>query len=162
MTDLIEQYAANFELKRNLAGQLQLTTSDGQIYDDIYPVRAFPISAPQSGFSLLSRGGQELAWITNINGLPVATQALITQELSQREFMPVIQQIHQVSSFATPSTWTVETDRGQTTLVLKAEDQIWRLSATSLLIIDSYGINFIIRDLDQLDKHSRKLLDRFL
>ena len=125
-------------------------------------MRAFPISAPQAGFSLLSRDGQELAWITEIHELPQATQALITEELAMREFMPVIKQIIQVSSFATPSTWTVETDRGQTTLVLKAEDQIWRLSATSLLITDSYGINFIIRDIDALDKHSRKLLDRFL
>ena len=97
-----------------------------------------------------------------MTGLPIEFQQLIEDELAQREFMPVIQRIKHVSSFATPSTWEVETDRGNTQLVLKAEDQIWRLAHTSLLITDSYGVNFLIRDSDQLDKHSRKLLDRFL
>ena len=152
----------DFKIARNLAGKLQFTASDGKVYDGAYPVRAFPISAPQDGLSLLNQEGHELVWITCMTGLPIEFQQLIEDELAQREFMPVIQRIKHVSSFATPSTWEVETDRGNTQLVLKAEDQIWRLAHTSLLITDSYGVNFLIRDSDQLDKHSRKLLDRFL
>lgn len=152
----------DFKLSRNLAGKLQLTTSDGKVHDGVYPVRAFPIAAPEEGLSLLNQDGQELAWITSMTDLPVATQQLIEEELAQREFMPVIHRIIHVSNFATPSTWDVETDRGHTQLILKAEDQIWRLTPTSLLITDSHGVNFLVRDLDQLDKHSRKLLDRFL
>jgi hypothetical protein len=30
------------------------------------------------------------------------------------------------------------------------------------MITDSYGIHFLLRNIDQLDKASRKLLDRFL
>ncbi|HSG22318.1 MAG TPA: DUF1854 domain-containing protein, partial [Azonexus sp.] len=44
----------------------------------------------------------------------------------------------------------------------KGEEEIRRLSHTRLLIADSNGIEFLIRDLSQLDQHSRKLLDRFL
>ena len=152
----------DFKLARNLAGKLQFTASDGKVYDGVYPVRAFPISAAQDGLSLLNQAGHELVWITCMTELPIELQQLIEEELAQREFMPVIQRIKHVSSFATPSTWEVETDRGNTQLLLKAEDQIWRLAHTSLLITDSYGVNFLIRDSDQLDKHSRKLLDRFL
>ncbi len=158
----VEPKSLDFKLSRNPAGKLQLTTSDGQVYDGVYPVRAFPISAPEDGLSLLNQEGQELAWITCMTDLPLATQQLIEEELAQREFMPVIHRINHVASFATPSIWDVETDRGHTQLILNAEDQIWRLTATSLLITDSHGVNFLIRDIERLDKHSRKLLDRFL
>jgi hypothetical protein len=69
-------------------------------------------------------------------------------------------------SFATPSTWQVETDRGPTELILKSEDDIRRLRGTrypqGLLIADSNGIQFMIRDRSALDAHSQKILKRFL
>jgi hypothetical protein len=89
-------------------------------------------------------------------------RALLEEELASREFMPEIRSIRQVSSFATPSTWQVETDRGETSFVLKGEDDIRRISASTLLIADSNGIHYLLRDLQALDKPSRKLLDRFL
>jgi hypothetical protein len=149
-------------LLRNDSGRLQLSTADGTIHDGVYPVRAFPITAPDQGLSLMSANGHELLWLERLSDLDDNSRALLTAELAQREFMPEIQRIMQVSSFATPSSWRVATDRGETTLLLKAEDHIRRLTATSLLIADSHGINFLIRDIEQLDKHSRKLLDRFL
>jgi hypothetical protein len=36
------------------------------------------------------------------------------------------------------------------------------LTHSSLLISDNHGIDFLIPEIEQLDKHSRKLLDRFL
>ena len=153
---------ADFSLIRNAAGRLVLTTSDGNVHKSVFPVRAFPISAPAEGLSLIGENGHELAWVASLEALPIATRSLIESELARREFMPEIRSISNVSSFATPSTWQVETDRGDTELVLKAEDHIRRLTHTSLLITDGHGVNFLIRDIDQLDNHSRKLLDRFL
>ena len=46
--------------------------------------------------------------------------------------------------------------------MLKGEEDIRRLSQTRLLIADSHGIQFLVRDIGTLDRHSRKLLDRFL
>jgi hypothetical protein len=82
--------------------------------------------------------------------------------MTQREFMPRILKLYGVSSFVTPSTWDIETDRGQTTLLLKGEEDIRRLSASVLLVTDGHGVQFLIRDLAQMDRYSRKLLDRFL
>lgn len=162
METLTAQSTADIKLTRNLAGRLQFTASDGKIHVGVFLVRAFPIAAPDEGFSLLNQEGRELVWINRLEDLPVTTRVLIEEELALREFMPEIQRINQVSSFATPSTWKVETDRGDTELVLKAEDHIRRLGHASLIITDSHDVNFLIRDSDQLDKHSRKLLDRFL
>ncbi len=154
--------AVDFKLQRNAAGRLVLTDAQGAIHDSVVPVRAFPISEPGEGLSLLGDDGHELAWINRLSDLPEEMRALIEAELAHREFMPEIERIKQVSSFATPSKWQVSTNRGDTELLLKAEDHIRRLSNTTLLIVDGYGVSFLIRNVDAMDHHSRKLLDRFL
>lgn len=157
---IIENFG--FTLTRNPSGQLVFTSADGTINTGVYPVRAFPISAPESGLSLFTSDGHELAWLSSLESLAPETRELIAQELAQREFMPHIKRITDVSSFATPSTWSIETDRGDTELVLKAEDHIRRLANNRLLIADSNSVYYLLDDLEKLDKHSRKLLDRFL
>ena len=152
----------DFKLSRNAAGRLVLTGADGVSHEGVVPVRAFPISAPDAGLSLLGEDGHELRWITRLSEVPEDTRSLLESELTQREFMPEIVGIKQVSSFATPSKWQVSTNRGDTELLLKAEDHIRRLTNTSLLITDGHGVSFMIRDVDALDKHSRRLLERFL
>lgn len=149
-------------LIRNPAGRLQLTTDDGIVHDGVVPVRAFPIAAPDEGISLVGRDSHEVLWIPHLQELSPEFAALIKAELTLREFMPDILRIVSVSSFATPSVWQLETNRGNAELTLKAEDHIRRLNQHSLLITDSHGMSFMIRDVDQLDRHSRKLLDRFL
>jgi hypothetical protein len=153
---------ANFKLTRNAAGRLEFTSGQGDIHQDVVPVRAFPLSSPETGISLTGSDGHELVWIENLADLPEATRTLLEAELSVREFTPTIRRINHVSSFATPSTWQISTDRGETELQLKAEDHIRRLPHAALLITDSHGVSFMVRDMEQLDAHSRKLLDRFL
>jgi len=155
-----------FTLARNSFGKLNYTGADGTTHEGITPVRAFALTAPDEGISLISAEGKELQWIDRLDDLPEAAHTLIAEELAQREFMPVIQRIVAVGSFATPSTWLVETDRGPTELILKSEDDIRRLRGTrypqGLLIADSNGIQFMIRDRSALDAHSQKILKRFL
>lgn len=153
---------ADFQLTRNAFGRLVFSRADGELHEGVVPVRAFPIQAPESGISLMGDEGHELAWIDRLTDLPDAIQKLIEEELASREFMPVIRSIRHVSSFATPSTWQVETDRGDTSFILKGEDDIRRIGAATLLIADSHSIHFLLRDIHALDRHSRKLLDRFL
>lgn len=152
----------DFILNRNSFGKLVVTLADGTAHEGVMPVRAFPISAADDGLSLMSTDGRELAWIARLEALPAPTRALLEAELAAREFMPEIRKIIGVSTYATPSTWTVQTDRGQTDLVLRGEEDIRRLTGTTLLISDSHGIHYLIRDQFALDKASRKILDRFL
>jgi len=82
--------------------------------------------------------------------------------LQEREFLPEIFRLVSVSSFATPSEWVVETSRGQTRLTLKAEEDIRRLSPGVLLLSDSHGVQYLIREPQRWDRHARRLLDRFM
>ncbi|WP_374618562.1 DUF1854 domain-containing protein [Pandoraea sp.] len=152
----------DFTLSRNAFGRLVLTDADGIAHEGVVPVRAFPIAAPGEGLALVSTEGRELVWLDSLDVLPEAMRALLHEELAAREFMPEVLRIKDVSTYATPSTWTVETNRGEASFVLRGEEDIRRLGAQTLLITDSHGIHFLIRDSGQLDKPSRKILDRFL
>jgi hypothetical protein len=156
--------ATGFRLARNPLGRLDYTAADGTLFEGVVPVRAFPIAAPSAGISIVSAQGKELAWIDQLDQLPPNERALVDDELASREFVPVIHKLLHVSTFSTPSTWDIETDRGPTQLVLKGEEDIRRLpgNRASLLITSGHGVVFLVRDLLTMDKHSKKLLERFL
>jgi Domain of unknown function (DUF1854) len=150
-----------YQLKRDALGQLVLIDAKGEAHIGVYPVRAFPITAPATGIGILNQSGKEVCWFSDIGLIPKAELALIEEELAAREFMPVIERITKVSTFATPSIWDIETDRGPTRIRLKGEEDIRRIAGNTLLIADSNGLQFLIKDSTQLDKISKKLLDRF-
>ena len=154
--------SALFQLSLDPFGKLIVTLSDGSQHLGAVVVRAFPIAAPQQSISILSAEGKELVWIDDLAQVPSNERHWVEQALQGREFMPEITRLDGVNSFSTPSIWRVQTSRGETELVLKGEEDIRRLSPTTLIVADAHGVQFLIRDLPSLDRHTRKLLDRFL
>lgn len=153
---------AAFELHRNALGQLVLRRSDGVVHVGVVPVRAFPLSAPDDGLSLVGADGHELAWVERLDALPGSQRQLVAEELAARDFQPEVIRLLGVSTFATPSHWRVETDRGTTEFVLKSEEDIRRLPDGGLLIASGQGVHYRVRDRAALDRASRRLLERFL
>jgi len=151
-----------FEIERDAFGRLVLTDGEGLRHVGVLPVRAFPLSAPDDGLSLVGSDGRELLWVDRVDALPKSWRALLSHELAARDFAPTLLKLHKVSSFGVPSTWSVATDRGETSFVLKAEEDIRRLDGGALLIASAHGVQFRIPDVKALDRASRKLLERFL
>jgi hypothetical protein len=149
------------QLAHNALGQLVFTAAEGQA-QVVTPVRAFAISAPDECISLVNETGHEVLWIERLADFPETARTVLQTELAQRDFMPVIEAITTVASYAVPSLWTVQTDRGPTQFVLKAEEDIRRLAGNALLIADGQGVQYLIRDRLALDDHSRRILKRFL
>ena len=151
-----------FDLQRDAFGRWVLVMADGTRHSPVTAVRAYPVSAPDQGVALMDADGHELQWVPNLLALAPDLQATLREAVDEREFLPQILRLDTVSSFLTPCTWTVQTDRGTTQFMLKGEEDIRRLTGTVLLINDANGVQYMIRDLAAMDKHSRKLLDRFL
>jgi hypothetical protein len=162
MNDIAVMAPSRFELLRNPFGRLVLTTSQGEVFEGVVPVRAFPIQSPEDGIAMVHTDGHEVAWVDRLAELPEPAQSLVREELATREFMPEILNIDSVTSFSTPCTWRVQTDRGPTRFVLRGDEDIRRVGPTILLVTDSHGIQFLIRDRLNLSKASQKILDRFL
>ena len=154
--------AVLFQLQRQPTGQLVLIDAEGRAHVGVVPVRAFPLAAPDEGISLVSTEGHELAWIEQLQALPAVMRTLLQEELALRDFVPEISHLKSVSTFGTPSVWTVETDRGETSFILKGEEDIRRLGRNALLIAGSEGVQYSVRDMTALDRASRRLLERFL
>ena len=152
----------DFQLERDAFGRLVLIDAQGERHVGVVPVRAFPLSAPLEGLSLVGSDGRECVWIDDMAQLPPMVRVLLKAELTVRDFAPTLLRLHKVSSFGVPSTWTVSTDRGDTEFVLKAEEDIRRLAGGALLIASASGVQFRIPDAKALDRASRKLLERFL
>ena len=155
-------HAIGLTLRLDPFGRLVARLADGTEHVGVSPVRAFPLSAPDVGFALLDAAGHELLWLASLSELTPSDQALFSAQLAAHEFTPEISRLTQVSTYNLPSTWSVETDRGPTTFVLKALEDIRAVTANSLLLADSHGIHYQIRDLQTLDKKSRRLLEHFL
>jgi hypothetical protein len=162
MSAITTNIASLFDLKRDAFGSLVLTTPTGEVVEGVVPIRAFPIQSPEVGISLVHTDGHEVAWVEELAAVPEPAQSLIREELLGREFMPEILSIDSVTSFSTPCTWHVKTDRGASAFVLRGDEDIRRVGPTILLVTDSHGIQFLIRDAASLSKESRKILDRFL
>ncbi len=150
------------KLERNPLGRWVWTDAQGQAHAPVLVVRAYPVTAPEQGVGIMDAEGHELAWFERLDRVALPLQAALREAVAEREFLPEIQRLKSVSSLVTPSVWTVQTDRGEARFMLKGEEDIRRLTGKTLIVSDADGVQYLIRDPLALDKHSRKLLDRFM
>ena len=151
-----------FRLERNSLKRLVLIDEDGFRFEDVEPIRAFPLSDPKHAISICDERGREVVYVESLDDLDAQTRAVVEEELAKREFVPVIQRILNMPGESEPSTWQVETDRGVTTFEVESEDFIHRRDPHQMSIVDTKGIRYLVPDTRKLDAHSRRVLDRFL
>jgi hypothetical protein len=148
-----------WRLERHDHGRLDLVDTNGRRHHDVDVVRAFPVTAPAGPVAIVAADGGELAWIEALAAMPGPLQTLLDRELSQREFLPVIQRIEAVSD-AEPAEWSVATDRGPHRFRVAHADDIARQADGGVFITDTYGMRYRIPRASALDPQSRRLLDK--
>ena len=153
----------DFTLEHDAWQQLVLVWKDGRRVPGVEPVRAFPISAPEGLLSICDADGQVLIRVDDFRELPAEVRSMLEEELSRREFVPVVSRIDRVIGERDPSQWRVVTDRGTTTFLMEDSDNdVRRLGPYRILLVDTHGIRYLIPDSRQLDAASRRILDRYL
>ncbi len=151
-----------FSLGHDDWGRLVLTDAEGNRCPGVEVVRAFPLSAPRQFVSICDPKGRELLWLDRLDDLPESLAQCVEEELSKREFLPIVHRIVSISSPVEPSEWEVETDRGPTFFMLDSEDDIHELDECRALITDAHGIRYLIPDKTKLDEGSLRYLERYL
>jgi hypothetical protein len=132
------------------------------VADQVMPVLAFPFSAPDESISIVDEYSKELAWLDRLDQLDADSQAVVKNYLAVREFRPTVLQITSVSTYSTPSIWTLETDKGPCKFELPTDESIRRLGGSRLVLTHANGMQFIIEDMFALDARSRQILARFM
>lgn len=140
-------------------GRLDFIDATGRVHGDVDLVRAFPITAPGGPMAVVGPDGNERAWVESVDSLAEPLRGEVLRELSSREFLPVIERIEAIAD-SDPAEWTVVTDRGPRRFPVASADDVERLADGSAFVLDVAGCRYRIQDIDALDPHSRRLLDR--
>jgi hypothetical protein len=151
-----------FDISRDAYGKLFYRDREGREAVGATIVRAFPLSDPERWISLCDAKGRELLCLETLDKLPENARRIIEQELADRDFAPVIEQVFRTSGTTEPCEWDVATDRGTAKLVLKSEEDVRRLGPHRAVIRDAFGVRFLIPDCRTLDANSRQIIERYL
>jgi hypothetical protein len=153
----------DYSLERDAWGRLVLVYSDGSRFIGVEATRAFPISSPKEYVCICDADGHEQLCIENPSELPADVKAVLDDELSRREFVPIVERILNVHAESDPSQWQIVTDRGPTEFLMEdSDDDVRRLGPNRILLVDTHGIRYLIPDTQALDATSRRILDRYL
>lgn len=140
-------------------GGLVLVTPAGQRHERVGIVRAFPLSAPDGPLAILDATGRELVWAAAVGDFPDGSRQQVTERLAAGEFRPRIDAILSASR-QEPISWEVLTDRGRHQFELAGADAVIRHPDGSATVTDAAGICYLIPAVQQLDRRSRRLIDR--
>lgn len=150
--------APGWSLVRRPHGRVDLVTADGTTFPDVDILRAFPLTAPHGPVAVVAADGTEVTWIESLDDLSGDLRQRILEELSAREFLPVISCIEAIAD-TDPAEWTVETDRGKRRFAVASGEDVERLPDGSAFVVDTAGGRYRIVDVGALDPRSRRLLD---
>ena len=143
-------------------GQVNVRDDHGNSFENVSPVRLFPLSRPHYWIALLDASGRELVCIDHPEKLGELNQGILENELTKREFVPILQRVVWVSGNSEPCEWRVETDRGPTSFILKDEGDVRRLGENGVIVVDSFGIRYFIPDRNTLDQYSCRVIEWYV
>ena len=136
---------------------------DGRKFENLEPRRLFPASDLEKYITLLDESGTEQAVIRDLRTLPPQERQTVEDCLREHYLIPQIQQIVSCNERFNSITLHTVTDRGPADI----EIQMW---ARGLKIIQGYRVlvrdvndnRYEIADVTRLDKHSQRILSRYL
>ncbi|MFM7033665.1 MAG: DUF1854 domain-containing protein [Planctomycetia bacterium] len=158
-SDQVHGVTGRWRLERHAHGRLSLIDSAGVQHHNVDVLRGFPITAPRGSVAIVAADGTELAWIDSLESAPGPLREMLEQELSQREFLPVIERIETVSD-GEPAEWSVMTDRGPRRFKVAHADDIARLPDDSAFVTDIDGIRYRIESLARLPLQDRRMIEK--
>jgi Domain of unknown function (DUF1854) len=120
--------------------------------------RCFPWTFPERYISLQSDDNTELAFVSDPKELSAASQAALSQALSEAGFVFLIQRVHSVEEDFELRCFKVETPQGPRAFQTALDAWPRETPDGGLLIEDVAGDVFRIEDPGALDPRSRELL----
>ncbi len=164
---------ANARFQKSAGGliSLEVTQPSGKVefFERIVPVRAFPISSPESFISIrepdsrMGGRGAEIGMIEDPSSFPPEIVSLLQEELSRRYFTPAIKKIHSFHEKFGFCYWDVSTGAGRIEFIMtNPTGSIRTLEDGRVFLYDIDGNCFTVENLHDLDKRSYRMLENYL
>ena len=163
----------NAAFARSVGGLLSmtLTKEDGttEEFERVIPVRAFPITDPDSFICIREpdtkkKGkGEEIGMIDRLDAFDELAQTLILEELDRRYFTPTIKKIHSLHEKYGYLYFDVTTSAGRSEFIMANPSGSFRtLEDGRIFMYDIDGNCFCIPNPEALDKASLKKIEIYL
>ncbi len=125
--------------------------------------RAFPLSDEDRYISFFDSRDTYLGMIKDPTGLDSESMEILREELSWRYFTPQITRLDRVENTAGRTFIEGDTDRGYMSVSFSGmREHMVEASADRFIITDNHGNRFEIKDLEKLDRRSRKYIRRMI
>ena len=145
-------------LNRDAFGKLHVSIGN-TTYEDMRPVRCYPLSAPSRYIGLFDAEDREIGLIDDLNNIDPRSRKILTEELELKCLVIPIRTIRAVESRHGVTTWQLETARGFRLVHVRDRSDIRRLAGRRVILTDVHGMRFEILDTDKLDTRSLALLE---
>jgi hypothetical protein len=167
--DLVLLDPAQVTLFRTNGAAVRATITDPVLgpertYLRVQVARAFPLSLPDRYIGLRDDKDKEIGMLVTLDGLDRDSRAILDEELARRYFVPKILRFISFTEDFGNYTFTVETDRGESTFpVSNLRDSLTELLPRGrYLLTDREGERYEIPDIERLDAKTYALLQRFV
>lgn len=148
---------APIQLKRDPDGRLYIH-SNPETWTPVTIRPCFPWSRPGTFLSLRDAENREYALIPDPENLPDPSRTALLEALRETRFTFTIQSVIRVENDFELRVWSVKTAQGQRSFCTKTDDWPRRLDDGRVVFTDLGGDLFVIENLENMDKHSRRLL----
>lgn len=162
----------NAFFKESEGGLISMILKKGdkeEFFERVVPVRAFPVSEPDSFISIREPDtkdvgkGAEIGLIENLNDFDENSVSLIKKELDKRYFTPIIQKIYSIKEQFGFLYFEVLTSAGKSSFVMNnPSSNIRVLEDKRSLIYDIDGNCFEIPEISKMDKASFRKIEIYL
>jgi hypothetical protein len=131
---------------------------DGEAFRDVVARRLFPISRKAHYVSFLS-DGKEVVMLARPEDLDEMSRRCLKEALDRMYYVARIERIDQINLVMGVSQWRVMTDRGYAIFeITDRGSQVRLLPDGRCLIADEDGNRFEIKDINNLDRESSRLI----
>jgi len=135
----------------------------GDRYMDIHIRQAFPLTSEHTYVAFFDREDQYLGLIINPDKLDEGSTRIIKDEIGWRYFSPQITEIISMEDRGGKAGFVTVTDRGKINISMKnLRESMVELSTNRILLTDEHGNRYEIPDVNQLDRHSKRLIRRLI
>ena len=137
---------------------LTLSLPDGRSFPNLEPHRLFPITSADTYISLLDTQESEVALIRDMNELSEESREAVNACFADIYRIPSITRILDINEKYGSLMWTVETNYGTITFLIRGRYQTVKRIGKRFRVRDNCDNRYEIPDYTKLDKHSKRLL----
>jgi len=136
---------------------------EGKQYDRVFLTRALPLTDPERFVAVTGAADEEILFLDDLAVLDAASRAAVDEELRTRYFFPVITQIKSIKEKMGAYFFQIVACGADKMVTVKdVSRNIRKLPDGSLIITDTEGNRFLLKDTKGVNKKSLRVLEPYL